>query len=94
MLILRAHEPILNVLVNCVVEEKRILLYQAELRSPPIEVNAVEVFAADGDGAIAKVVGNAITATKLIPSGYEADYCTYAFDMPYQRALSEDYDEE
>jgi hypothetical protein len=88
MLILRAHEPILNVLVNCVVEEKRILLYQAKLRSPPIEVNVVETFATDGDCAIAKVFCNAITTTKLIPSRYEADYRAYAFDMTCQRALS------
>jgi hypothetical protein len=49
MLMLSTHETILDVLVNRVVEEKRILLYEAELRSPPIQINAVKVFVADGN---------------------------------------------
>jgi hypothetical protein len=88
MLMLSTHEPILDVLVNRVVEEERILLYQAELCSPPIQISAVKVFVPDGDRAVAKVISNGIVAAKLVPSGYECDYGTYACDIFYQQPLS------
>jgi hypothetical protein len=73
---LSTHEAILDIAMNCVVEEKWVLLYQAKLRSPPIQVDTAEALVADCNCAVAKIIGNGICASKLVPSRDEPNYCT------------------
>jgi hypothetical protein len=68
MLILGSNQPVLNVLEYSIVEEERILLDKPQLSSPPMEISTAHRFVADGNFTIAKIVGDGIGSTKLIPS--------------------------
>jgi hypothetical protein len=50
---LSANETKLDVCVNGVVKEAGLLLHEADLRSPPLEVNLPQGSAADRDGTVA-----------------------------------------
>jgi hypothetical protein len=53
MLPLGADKAKLNVGIDGVVEERRLLLDEADLSSPPLQVNLPQGSPADGDGAVA-----------------------------------------
>ena len=57
MLPLRSYQAILDILEYRVVEEEWFLLNKSDLRPPPLEVNLMQIFPANGDCAISEEEG-------------------------------------